>query len=551
MRRYLTVLMALSFLMILGTRPEQAISEPKPNDLNAKAGAPAFAPGRLIVKVEEEAPTDALASLNRRNDARIKDKIPSSTFKIVDLPQDLSVVDAVELYEASPNVDYAEPDYALHPTETPNDTDFSKMYDLKNTGQLGGTVDSDIDASQAWNATKGNPNTVVAVIDNGVDIEHPDLTDNIWTNPDEIPGNNKDDDHNGYKDDTHGWDFYHDDSSVFDPGSDSFHGTHVAGTIAAEGNNGTGVTGVNWQAKVMPLKFIGPDRGYVSDAVEALQYAVAEGVEISNNSYGFYDNCGGCYAQALGDAIREANVAGHVFVTAAGNGGADGVGDNNDRTPFYPANYEDSNIISVAASNQHDNLTSFSNYGDTSVDLVAPGIDIYSTAPNGGYGYGYGTSMAAPHVAGVAALIKSRFPGLDDTEIKAKILQSVDRRANLRGQVVSSGRLNAARAIGLDVPPPPSSAPRVSDARPAKTGDRTPTISVSVRDAETNLKDGNVRAVYLDNKRIFNFSYSTTTDKLTFPAGRKLSYAPHRIEVTVQDPQGLSTTMIDRIRVLR
>lgn len=551
MRRYHIFWTILILLGILGTSPEQAFSETKPSALGAGTGEQAFAPGRIIVKAEEGAPANAVESLNRKNDASIEERLPLSDVEVVDLPQDLPVSEAVERYEASPNVEYAEPDYVLYPAATPNDPGYPRMYDLNNTGQYNGTVDSDIDAPQAWDATKGDPHTVVAVIDTGVDINHPDLMDNVWTNSDEIPGNGKDDDGNGYTDDTHGWDFYQDNNTVFDAGSDSFHGTHVAGTIAAEGNNGSGVTGINWQAKVMPLKFIGPNGGYVSDAVEALQYAVAEGVEISNNSYGYYDNCDGCYARALGDAISEADTAGHVFVTAAGNGGADEVGDDNDREPFYPANYEIPNIISVAASNQHDNLTSFSNYGRTSVDLVAPGIDIYSTAPNSGYGYGYGTSMAAPHVAGVAALVKSRFAELEDTEIKAKILQSVDRRIKLQEKVVSGGRLNAARAVGRNVPPPPSSAPTISAPQPARTDDRTPTITLRLYDAETNLIERNVSAVYLDNKRIVNYSYSASTDRLTFASGQELSYDPHRIKVTVQDPQGLSTTEIGRIQVVR
>ncbi len=284
------------------------------------------------------------------------------------MPSDLPVEEAVETYEASPDVEYAEPDYILKPSQTTsaNDSDYPKLYGLNNTGQTGGTADADVDAPEAWNATTGDTGTVVAVIDEGVDINHPDLKNNIWTNPSETAGNGIDDDKNGYVDDVNGWDFYNNDATVYDrdpvSGAGDEHGTHVAGTIAAEGNNNLGVVGVNWKANIMPLKFLGPNGGYTSDAVEALNYAVNKGVKISNNSWG-----GGGFSQALYDAINRADTAGHLFVAAAGN---DGV--NNDTTAHYPSSYTSANIISVAATDSKDALASFSNYGSSSVDLAAP-----------------------------------------------------------------------------------------------------------------------------------------------------------------------------------
>jgi thermitase len=285
-----------------------------------------------------------------------------------------------------------------------------------------------------------------------VDINHPDLRNNIWTNPGETAGDGIDNDRNGYVDDLNGWDFFHNDASVFDAADGDEHGTHVAGTIAAEGNNSAGVVGVNWQAKIMPLKFLGSGGGYTSGAVEALNYAVNKGVKISNNSWG-----GGGSSQALADAINRADAAGHLFVAAAGNGGADGVGDNNDGVPHYPSNYNNANIISVAATNSRDAIASFSNYGSTSVDLAAPGVGIWSTLPNSTYGSYSGTSMATPHVTGAAALIKSKSPSSDDAQIKAQILQYVENKANLQGKAATSGRLNAAQAVSSEMSPPSAS----------------------------------------------------------------------------------------------
>ncbi|MDQ4126931.1 MAG: S8 family serine peptidase, partial [Actinomycetota bacterium] len=416
------------------------------NDAVERSSIPApggaeFAGDRIIVGLEEEATQADLVALNQRNDASVEEDLPRSDVNVVDLPGDLTVAEAVQRYEASPDVEYAEPDFLLQPAASPNDPYYSKLYGLNNTGQTGGAPDADVDAREAWDTAIGRPTTVVAVIDEGIDTSHPDLRDNIWVNPDEVPGNRVDDDRNGYVDDVNGWDFANDDASVYDPdpitGDGDEHGTHVAGTIAAEGNNGVGVAGVNWQARIMACKFLVPNGGYTSDAVEALNYAVREGVKISNNSWG-----GGGSSQALRDAISRADAAGHLFVAAAGNQGS-----NNDTTPNYPSNYNSANIIAVAATDHRDALASFSNYGATTVDLAAPGVNILSTLPANRYGNYSGTSMATPHVAGAAALIKSHSPTLDDAQIKDRILQRVDKKANLQGKTATGGRLNATAAL--------------------------------------------------------------------------------------------------------
>ncbi len=407
-----------------------------------------FASGKIIVKLEEDATQRDLRELNRENDARTEDDLPRSDLNVIDLPNDIAVREGVEIYEDSPDIEYAEPDFILEPSAMPNDPGYGSMYGLNNTGQTGGTSGADTDAPEAWDISTGKSSTVVAVIDEGVDVNHPDLDDNLWVNTDEIPGNGVDDDKNGYVDDVNGYDFANNDASVYDPdiltGEGDEHGTHVAGTIAAEGNNGGGVTGVNWDAQIMSLKFLGVNGGFTSDAVEAINYAVNNGSKISNNSWG-----GGGDSQALRDAIANADSKGHLFVAAAGNGGSDGVGDDNDATPAYPASYDNSNIISVAATDDDDGLASFSNFGAKSVDLGAPGVGILSTLPDNSYARYSGTSMATPHVSGVAALIKSENPGFDDAKLKSQILGTAETVSSLNGKTLTGGRLNSAQALGI------------------------------------------------------------------------------------------------------
>jgi subtilisin family serine protease len=326
----------------------------------------------------------------------------------------------------------------------PNDPRFTAgdLWGLHNTGQAGGTADADIDAPEAWDVSTGSSAVVVAVIDSGVQIDHPDLLDNIWTNPGETPGDGIDNDSNGFVDDVNGWDFFNDDASVYD-GPDDDHGTHCAGTIAGRGNNGTGVVGVSWNTKIMPLKFLGPPgQSRTSDAVAAVNYATmmkSRGVNIpiTSNSWG-----GGGASAALKSAIEAGGSAGILFVAAAGNSAS-----NNDSTPAYPASYDSAAIVAVAATDRRDAMASFSNFGSTSVDLGAPGASIVSTVPDSTYASYSGTSMAAPHVSGVAALAVSVDPTLTVSQLKEALLASVDRIPSLAGRTVTGGRLNAAKTL--------------------------------------------------------------------------------------------------------
>jgi subtilisin family serine protease len=352
---------------------------------------------------------------------------------------------AVERLGRNPNVQYVEPNYILTADVIPNDPRFDELWGMRNTGQTGGTADADIDADMAWGVSTGSHSVLVAVIDTGIDYNHPDLAANIWTNPGEIPGNGIDDDGNGYPDDVHGYDFYNDDGDPFD---DHGHGTHCAGTIGGIGDNGIGVAGVNWNVTIMGLKFLSSGgSGSTADAVAAVDYSVMMGVDLTSNSWG-----GGSYSQALYDAIAGANANEMAFVAAAGNGYAD-----NDASPHYPSSYDLPNVIAVAATDHDDAKAAFSNWGATSVDLGAPGVDILSTLPGNNYGPNSGTSMATPHVAGVAALIRAVSPAVPVGQLKSVLLNATDPVASMAGRTVSGGRLNAFFAIADpdDTPPDP------------------------------------------------------------------------------------------------
>ncbi|WP_287722402.1 S8 family serine peptidase, partial [Microcystis sp. M158S2] len=400
-----------------------------------------YAPNQLIVKFKKGITTAQVAQFQSLCSAVSTRKIKLTGAEVWKLSGSLSVEKILAQYRSNPIFEYIEPDYirtvgTITPQATfPNDPSFNQLWGLHNTGQSGGTADADIDAPEAWDIQTGNPNLVIGVIDTGVDYNHQDLVGNIWTNPGEIANDGIDNDGNGYIDDIRGWDFAYNDNN---PSDVYGHGTHVSGTIAGKGNNGGGVTGVAWNAKIMPLKFLNDQgSGSTSNAILAINYATAKGVKLTNNSWG-----GGGYSQALYDAINAAGQAGALFIAAAGNNSA-----NADINPMYPAAYNLANIISVASTTRTDDLSWFSNYGLTRVDLGAPGSDIYSTTPNNSYATYSGTSMASPHVAGAAALLWSQNPTWTAQQVKNTLMNTGDSIAALAGKTVSGKRLNVFNAL--------------------------------------------------------------------------------------------------------
>lgn len=330
-------------------------------------------------------------------------------------------------------VGYAEPDRLLHTAALPSDPGFDDQWGLHNSN------DVDIDAPEGWTVTQGSGETIVAVLDTGTDISHPDLAERVWTNPGEIAGNSIDDDGNGLVDDVNGWDFHHGDATVYDPADGDSHGTHVSGTIVASAD-GAGVVGVAPHVTLLPLKFLGGDgSGSTRDAVSAIRYASWAGATVLNASWGGPD-----YSRALHDAIRD---SGMVVLAASGNGSAD-----NDTTPSYPASYELANVLSVTAVASDGSVPSWANTGATSVDLGAPGVRILSTIPDARFMYSSGTSMAAPHASGVAALLASVRPEASPVELATWLTSSVEPLPSLTGATVTGGVVDADGALALAAP---------------------------------------------------------------------------------------------------
>ncbi|HPG41324.1 MAG TPA: S8 family serine peptidase [bacterium] len=330
----------------------------------------------------------------------------------------------------------------------PNDPGFDGLFGMHNEGQTGGEDDADIDAPEAWDIETGSGQVIVGILDSGIDYDHPDLEDNMWINADEIPDNGVDDDDNGYIDDIHGWDFAYGDN---DPSDYCGHGTHVAGTVGAIGNNGIGVAGVCWNVKLMALKYLNDESsGWTNDMLTAFEYGVANGVDIIQNSTG-----GGSYEEVLKRAIANTNT---LFVSSAGNDAKD-----TDEDAAYPSAYNCANILAVAALDHNNDISTFSNFGAQTVDLAAYGTDILSTkpyneteidfgAPGSGldpdyYGIISGTSMSTPQVSGAAALLLSHNPDYTWQELKSAIMENVDVVSSMLGKCVTHGKLNVYKAL--------------------------------------------------------------------------------------------------------
>lgn len=348
----------------------------------------------------------------------------------------------IKQLEKSGKFEYVEPDWVVHLLNVPTDSAYTNgtLWGLNNQGQNGGTAGVDVNVISAWSQTTGDPNIVVGVVDTGIRYTHTDLASNMWVNPNEIPNNGVDDDNNGYIDDIYGINAINNSGDPFD---DNDHGTHCAGTIAASGNDAGPIVGVAYTTKLMALKFLSASgSGSTSNAIETIQYALNEGVDILSNSWG-----GGGYSQSLYDVIAAANNAGVLFIAAAGNNAS-----NTDNTTYYPQGYNVENVISVAAIDRTGNLASFSNYGVASVDIAAPGVAVYSSTASSDNSYSSfnGTSMATPHVAGVAALLLSEFPNASITDLKNRLLNSAVYLPALDGRIATEGMVNAAGALNYE-----------------------------------------------------------------------------------------------------
>jgi subtilisin family serine protease len=415
-----------------------------------------FKPDQVLVRFRKGVKGSAIAAAHGKMGAHVlRTYSRIEGLQLVHIPPSMTVEDAIHKYEKNHDVLYVEPDYYVQAVSIPNDPNFGDLWGLNNTGQSGGTVDADIDAPEAWDYTTGSSSVVVAVIDSGVDYNHPDLAANIWSNPLDCNSNGVDDDGDGYVDDCHGIDTINNDS---DPVDDNGHGTHVSGIIGAVGNNSVGVTGVNWNVSIMACKFLDASgSGAISGAIACLDYVATmkdQGVNLlaTNNSWE-----GGSFSQAMLDAIEAQRQRGILFFVAAGNGGGDGIGDNNDAIAHYPSNYYASNLVAVASTARNDARSSFSNYGRRTVHLGAPGSAILSTVPavnnlsectpGNLYCSLNGTSMATPYVTGVAALLKAYYPELDWKAIKNRILSGGDAITSMNATTISQKRLNAFGAL--------------------------------------------------------------------------------------------------------
>lgn len=410
----------------------------------------------VFVRFKPDVTSAQIKRITSRLNDRVEDKIElvAGLTSIDDLDDADPAAVAAQYAAMSDMVAYAEVNYRIELempnarpvdersgndlAESPNDPHFSDQWGLNNDGSNGGAKGAHIDALKAWAITKGSEDVVIAVLDTGVDYTHPDLVSNMWIRPDRIPqyGDNE----LGIYNDRYGFNAA---DNAADPMDENGHGTHCAGVIGAEADNDLGIAGINWNARIMPLKFLGRGGfGTTKDAIEAINYAVDRkkkgvNVRIISASWGSTQ-----YSKALEDAIRAAGENGILFVAAAGNSSTD-----NDKRPHYPSNYDLPNVVSVAALDRSDHLASFSNYGTKTVDVAAPGKEIVSTWLSEAYREASGTSMATPHVAGIAALIVANEPDISVEKLKARLIAAVDKLDGLNGKVVSGGRINAAKAL--------------------------------------------------------------------------------------------------------
>ncbi len=408
----------------------------------ALAAQPKFVPGELLVKFKDNVKAVKTLSYSKEGILSLDHRINHINDDIYVYHSDskASIFSIIKELKQNPNVEYAEPNYIYYPVEEEGEygliehmVNYKEMNDPR-LGDLWGMAGGDIpgvDAFRAWDITRGSRSVKIAVIDTGVDYNHPDLAENIWINEAEFYGEEGvDDDGNGFVDDIHGYDFQNNDG---DPMDDHNHGTHCSGTIGALHDNGVGVAGVMGEVQIVPVKFLSASGGTTEDAIKSIDYATSLNVDIMSNSWG-----GGGFSQALKDAIARAAEKGIIFTAAAGNDAA-----NNDANPHYPSSYELDNIVAVAAHNAQNSLASFSCYGRHSVDISAPGRNILSTVIGGKYASMSGTSMATPHVTGVLGLLVAQEGRMSFADLKERLFATSVPNHSFKRKMVSGGTINA------------------------------------------------------------------------------------------------------------
>ncbi len=476
----------------------------------AFANEPEAIPGEFIVKLKENISVENMTVMSMSHllgGAYIKSTIPSANIIVIKRPVMEISSYTIKALNQNPNIEYVEPNFIYRINRVPNDPMLGNLWGIRNIGQndsanTAGQAGIDVDAEKAWDITTGSKDVLVAVIDTGADYNHPDLAENMWINEAEKNGKTGvDDDNNGYVDDIHGMSFVVATAPKADPMDDHGHGTHCSGTIGAKGDDGKGIVGVAWNAKIMPVKFLGGDGGgSLEGAILAIDYATKMGAKILSNSWG-----GGGYSQALKEAIDRTHAAGALFVAAAGNDSS-----NNDSTPTYPASYDSPNILTVAAVNNRGTLAPFSNYGKRTVHVAAPGVNVFSSITGGHYDSWSGTSMATPHVTGVALLLASAEPKLTGVELKQRIMATVRPLNSVRGKISTGGIVSAFNALTNTIAPPDANDPALWATKPMSISSAHPYLPKANESYEVTVPGAHEISVYFEK-----FETERTYDKVT------------------------------------
>lgn len=409
-------------------------------------------PGEFVVKLKPGMMRASTQALSQQLKGFVTQKISGQNIVVVKKAVFETNDSAIKALNENPMVEIAEPNYIYKINKAPTDPLYVQTWGLANVGQADpknqvGVAGIDINAERAWEIQTGTREKIIAVIDTGIDYTHPDLVDNMWVNESEKNGKaGVDDDNNGVVDDVYGYNAITGTGNAKD---DQGHGSHCAGTIGARANNGIGVAGVNWNVRMMAVKFLDAGgSGSLADAIKAIDYATKMGAHVMSNSWG-----GGGFSQTLMDAIKRSNEAGAIFIAAAGN-----EYNNNDNSPTYPSTYQVENVMSVAAIDNRGAKADFSNYGKKTVHLGAPGVNVMSTT-GGSYKSFSGTSMATPHVAGVAALLWANEPNLTAAQVKERLIATVRPLASMKGKTRTGGMVDAYGALTNTQAPPDANDP--------------------------------------------------------------------------------------------